>query len=157
MSRIGPEWIDSGLLNTDFVLTSDGNGNAEWTKGDNLTGARNLPLTATFFDRAKPYLEKNTTTYTTIGDFIYDGSLEFIPNLIKVIGSASCDVATHECRLYDIYNLVEIVAVSWTLSAKGIYKAIIPPLNLPTAEAIFEIQVRKTGAAKTRIHYVAME
>jgi len=157
MSRVGPEWIDSTGFSQSHVLVPDGFGGSEFKLASTVPGARNLPLTATFFDSAKPYLETNALTWTTIADFIFDGTDTFTVARMKVIGSASAPGSTHMMRFYDIVNLVQVCSVSWTSDTKGIYNAAIDPLNLPAGQAIFEIQVMKTGGAKTRVHYVAME
>ena len=157
MTKVAAEWLDALGQPLNKVIVAQGDGTAAWDDAPPGAAATNLPLSTTFFDSAKPYLEVNSTTYVNVADFIYDGVSDFIPVQFKAIGSASGAGTTHECRLYDIYNNVEVAVVSWTDTPKSIYKVAISPANLPAGEAIFEIQVRKTGTAKSRIHYVSME
>jgi len=99
-----------------------------------------------------PYVEVNSTDWTTIGAFVYLGSSCFPLTKVKGIVSRSGAVGSSRMRIRDITNNNTIAAKSWSEEAQQIWEDT-SISDVPSGEAIFEIQARINDVddSKTRI------
>lgn len=121
--------------------------------------AASVPLQFVFFSNTTDYKEVTSTSYEVIGNFIFKGTDFLNLEILKIIASKSAAGGTSSLRIYDLTNALEIAEISFTATAKQIYSTSTLN-NLPTGEALFEIQALKDsggGSGKTRINYVLME
>ncbi len=107
-----------------------------------------------FFEDSKDYKEVGNDYYQTIGNVIFPGSSISEISSIKIITSRSGSSNSSFMRLYDFTNFNEIVEIEWTAVNKAIYTGSLT--NLPSEEAIFEVQMKKAGGDNSRIHYLAI-
>ena len=95
---------------------------------------------------ANPYVETNAGVYETVGRFIFKGGTVIgTPIDIKIIGHITGTTAL-DCRIQDITNALSIAT---NTSAATLLVPTVNSLgaitNIPTGEAVFEVQVQKNG------------
>lgn len=124
--------------------------------GDMLGGGGGIPVGLfPFFSNTTEYKETASTSWETVGSFIFRGSDEITPAIMKVIASRSGAIGSSEIRLYDVTNAVEIGCVTFTSETKAIYTD--SSLGaVPTSDAIFEVQAKIVTGSKTRIHFLGL-
>lgn len=97
-----------------------------------------------------PYGLTNSTSqteYTIMSTFIYPGSLVYDINSIRVIVRKDTSVTDFQIKVFDSTNVMTIVpdtTVSDSVYTSNIY-TLSPISNIPTGEAILEVQMRITG------------
>jgi len=160
MSRVGAEYVSSDNEPYGRVLASDGTSGAMWLAGGAVPGARNLPMTFTFYDsNSNPYLEYVASGYKAVSSLIYAGTNEFTPAKFSIVGSRQSTATGDEyanVRLYDITNALVICTVQYLGDTTPVIYDTTTFTNLPATRAIWEIQVSGSGP-KVRIHYMVME
>ena len=79
------------------------------------------------------------------------------PIVLSVVASRNGTTGTAEARLWDLTNSLEVGYISYTSDAVLIYNDN-TLANLPSGEAVFEIQVKKaaSGDSKVRLHSVLL-
>ena len=105
-------------------------------------------------DQSKDYFEVNSTAWLVAVSFPFPGTDETFPTLFEIVGSRNGTQGAGEARLYDLTNSQEIAFLSWTTTEKSVYQDL-SLQNLPTGDALFEVQMRKSGgggADKIRMH-----
>ena len=134
--------ITDGSQGSGKVLTSDGNGLANWTI------ANNSYLSYNYGQANGNGIESSNTIFTRVGTFIYRGTL--IDNISQIFASMYTTnvAASYKIRLYDVTNSM-IIAISvfsntGTLSLPEMV-SISTLTNLPSNAAMFEIQIQTTN------------
>jgi hypothetical protein len=92
-----------------------------------------------------PYMVISSSTFKTFAAFVYEGSNVHPVTEIMAIGSRTGTSGTVYLRLYDVTNSLEIAQVTWTTVDQQIITSS-SLSNLPTGQAIFEIQAREDGS-----------
>jgi hypothetical protein len=92
-----------------------------------------------------PYMIISSSTFKTFAAFVYEGSNVHPVSEIMAIGSRTGTSGTVYLRLYDVTNSNEIVQVTWTSEDQQIITSS-SLTNIPTGQAIFEIQAREDGS-----------
>lgn len=104
-------------------------------------------IVLSFQSSSSPYISVNSSTYSTVSSFIYAGSSSiFSPSQIKAVLSGTNAPTTGAIRIQDLTNNLTIAEV--TGANPGTTSVIIDlglVSNLPSTEAIFEVQVLKSS------------
>jgi len=104
--------------------------------------------------------ETSATTFTTAGKFIYLGTSAFgvAFTKLRIISLMSNSSTEGEVRLYDVTNNLQIGIITVTSTTSSILTA--PSIsNVPSSEAIFEIQFKRTvgsGTKKILLHAIQL-
>jgi hypothetical protein len=98
---------------------------------------------------SKPYLEIGDTSYYTMAAFLYDGSDTYPISELKAVVSKAGSSGTCYLRIYDTTNNNTVAEVTWTSSSVQIVTDS-SLTNVPTGQAIFEIQGKKVGGDNGR-------
>ena len=124
-------------------LESDGNA---WKQA---TSAGRIGVSLAFSDNNSPFLSVNGASFEKISEFLFSGTdLLGLPTLMKVIARTSA--TSGDIKVFDSTNSLTIVEKNIT----NIPDEIIDMgtlSNLPASEAIFEIQMKRTGGGSTFI------
>jgi hypothetical protein len=104
-----------------------------------------------------PYISTTSTSYQSISQFIFPGTtgLHGPPDTALVIGSAASDGSTSGFRIQDITNTLTIAESA--AATTNVAEAIIDlgsVSNLPTGQAVFEIQIKRTTGGAARLHFI---
>ena len=135
--------IADGSQGSGKVLTSDGNGLANWTTPNNSY------LSYNFVQANGGGMETSSITYFRVGTFIYRGSL--IDNISQIFTSmyTTNSAGSYRIRLYDVTNGMTIgTSVSsntGTISSPEVV-SVSTLTNLPVNAAVFEIQIQTSSA-----------
>ena len=101
------------------------------------------------------YIYNKTISWAVATSFIFEGSLNWVPQKFSVISSLK-DTATGSVRLYDQTNNNEICSIDWTNTSKGIVSTETFS-NIPNIPALIEVQYKTdTKNNDDRLHYVAL-
>jgi hypothetical protein len=94
-------------------------------------------------DEQKPFVELKIETYTTQAYFIFRGTSAFgAPIAIKVVAWAKTSGQDYGVRIYDVTNSNQICEITDDTSTPGI-RDMGTLSNLPTSEALFEVQGKR--------------
>jgi hypothetical protein len=98
-----------------------------------------------------PYVEIDIDTYTTLGRFTFLGTnILTVPKAAKFILWAGESGGSHYARIYDLTN-ANVIAEVGPFSGQTVTVQTDSTLtNLPTGEAIFEVQIRDANGKKAR-------
>jgi hypothetical protein len=113
-------------------------------------------------DASKEYFEINSTDWTIVVSFPFPGTdyADATAMFTIVASRPDANLGWGECRLYDFTNNQVILDdISWSAAEKQVYNST-NLQNLPTDEAVFEVQLRKQDtnqASKIRIHSCALK
>jgi len=113
-------------------------------------------------DSSKEYFEINSTDWTIVVSFPFPGTdyADATAMFTIVASRPDSNLGWGECRLYDFTNNQVILDdISWSAAEKQVYNST-SLQNLPTDEAVFEVQLRKQDtnqASKIRIHSCALK
>jgi len=102
-----------------------------------------------------PYFEVNQVTWTSVANLPYDGANAVLDKITAVV-SRNGTSGTAELRIYDVTNSQVIATITWTDDTIHLEETTTIN-NLPSSNAVFEIQMRKStgGGVKTaRCHSV---
>ena len=105
-------------------------------------------------DQSKDYFEVNASTWLVAASFPFPGTGVATSTIFEIIGSRNAEQGWGELRLYDVTNLNVIAEITYSTAAKQRYYDDLLQ-NLPSGNALFEVQMRKQGgggADKIRIH-----
>ena len=88
----------------------------------------------------------NSTSWDVAATFLFEGTDALgVPSSIKVI--ARQDSTSSDLRVYDVTNSLEIATINFTSTVDAII--ILGAIgNVPTGNAIFELQYKETGTGK---------
>jgi len=105
-----------------------------------------------------PFVEISSDSFTTIGAFKYCGSDVFEANKIAAVVSRAGTTGTSRIRLRDVTNGATIEGKNWTEEEQQIISDD-SFQNLPTDEAIFEVQVKvlTAGDSAARVWNFSLE
>lgn len=93
--------------------------------------------------------DNNTTSYVTTTRFLFPGTdVVGTPTVMKAIIWKDAGATSVDIRIYDLTNAQVITTKSGT-SDTPVMELLTAPSNLPTGQAIFEIQIKRTGGAGT--------
>lgn len=110
-----------------------------------------------FGGSTKPYVECNKTIYTIKGRVLFGGTNQMgIPKKIKIISYINLINNKGNIRLYDLTNAKVIAEVTDINSTVPIPIDMGTLSNLPTEEAIFEIQMLNQTAKKTYLNSIVV-
>jgi hypothetical protein len=99
-------------------------------------------------NQSQPYSEVTTTSWTALAAMAYEGSSTYpITTMWSVVSLSS--TGEGEMRVYDVTNQNTISTANWTNPTQHI--EIDSVANLPTNNAVFEIQLRKVTGGKPRM------
>lgn len=122
--------------------------------GNSTGGGLSFSVAYGLFQASASYIEVTSASYVAVSVFRFPGSsLAAITNVKAILSASSAD--NIGVRLYDVTN--SQVIAEQALLAVGITQAIYDlgaATNVPTTEAMFEIQLRKVGTGKPRIHAI---
>lgn len=151
----GADEIATATAGANAIPKADGTGDLdeEWIP-DSIGGYSAEFLT---HNGTTPYIPTTSTSYVTVGQFIFPGTtgMRGVLDTVKAIGSAASDSSTSGFRIYDLTNAQTIAEVA--AAATNVAEAIInlgTISNLPAVEAVFEIQFKRTTGGAARIHFV---
>ena len=155
--------VGSWWLNTTedalWICADAATGAAVWYALTN-TAIRALSKTTQygFSDNSNPYVEVNSTTWTTVGHFQFFGTTVFTPTVWEVTGSRNGVSGNAEARLVDINTSLIVASISWSTDTIAIHTTN-TVTNLPVAPSVFAVQIRKdAGNAKSaRLHHTIFE
>ena len=114
------------------------------------------------FDNNNEFLTINNTTFEILASFRYAGTDEWTPLSFKCVLKAKTTPGVgqdHEVRIFDRTNGTVIATVTETLTTeKAIYSTSVIT-NLPSGEAILEIQGKKVDVPtpEGQIHYFILD
>jgi hypothetical protein len=135
--------ITDGSQGSGKVLTSDGNGLANWAIPNNSY------LSYNFGQANGSGIEISSTTFTRVGTFIYRGTLTDSISQIFASMYTTNPVASYRIRLFDVTNNMTIstsvFSNTGTLPLPQIV-SISTLTNLPLNGAVFEIQIQTNSA-----------
>jgi len=114
-------------------------------------------ISISFGDQGEDFCENTLTSYKIFRSFVFPGTNNRgTPLSIKIVGAMALSNRTGRVRIYDLTNDNEIATVDITSTTKTIY-TISSFSNLPTEEAVFEIQAREVTGGTIRVHGFLME
>lgn len=117
--------------------------------GASQFGDKNLSIS--FSDKNEPFIEFTSTTYVTAGSIIYEGSNDVgVPDDIKVISNRNGG-STYDVRVFDITNSLTIAQTTGQTNLTPQIVSLGSISNVPTAQAIWEFQVRAPNPGKIRL------
>jgi hypothetical protein len=123
------------------------------TGGVLLTGNAN-DIHLVFNDSAKPYSEVSVGVYQTMTRFYFQGS-DKLGEIKRFTCVANSTIAgnSYDIRLFDITNSLEIavISVSSPSNTTAEIQYTVSISNVPTEEAILEIQGRAAGPGKLQV------
>ena len=140
--------IDTDILQLTNDLTSPGNDQVYGTDGAGVKGWKADPAGggggSGSFTFTSKRLKVDDTTYKTKGRFVFQGStVTGTPTLIKIIAEVSSG-STGSVRLFDATNSLVIAEKTGISSTTPSIVDMGTISNVPTGEAIFEIQLRNS-------------
>ena len=133
--EIGSRWFNTTLLQ-EYVLMSSTTGAAVWK------------TTTREYDQVRVESSTNSATYVVAGTYLYRGAAHRTIKSIRVIAAHATATSgyTFDVRVIDYDNsgavLAEVTGLSGTSKAIRDLGTI---TNVPTADHVFEIQVRRSG------------
>lgn len=95
----------------------------------------------------------SNTTYTTIYKFQFPGTNDSTITSIKFISYMDNTVTSYDIRLYDFTNDTVLGSGNYTNEVSAI-NTISSISNLPTSEAVFEIQFKRNGGSGNKNVFV---
>ena len=96
-----------------------------------------------------------TDTYQTIRSFFYEGTSVWTPTRFRVIADIGKAGETGYARVYDVTNNLQIAEVSFTNTVKSVHITT-TITNLPTGEALLELQTMGTKKEDVRCYYAEL-
>jgi len=110
-----------------------------------------------FGDNSNPYIACSSATWSTLGAVVFRGTdVVGTPSSFKVIAYNNNAGKTTQVRIYDVTNALEIGIVTVTGTAQAIYTDA-TLANLPTGEAIIEIQAQRVSTGVTvNVYYAGL-
>jgi len=128
-------------------------GNLAWVSSISVGTPR--MMTFNFRNGDQGYHGSNSSNWNEILTFYYPGMSLFYPTQFTIVASRSSEHGTSYCRLYDLTNDNDVCSLYWSTCSKNFY-TVSTLVNLPSEEALFEIQIKKGDCAggwgTTRIH-----
>jgi len=119
-------------------------------------GSENYCSFILYDETSKPYLEVSNVTWTTLASFVYDGSSTYNISELKAVVSRSGSSDTSYLRVRDITNTNTIASITWTNSSQHVVTDS-SLTNVPSAQAIFEIQAKKGSGDNTRVWAIQLK
>ena len=148
------KFVDGDNKPIDSVL--DGGGVRRFAMDMQFTPHSHVNKTLNFQTPGAPYVSKTTASYAVFGTFIFEGTtLAGTIAKIKAIASES-GAGTASVRIFDVTNglqVCEVTGISGTTLSRYDLGAI---SNLPTGEAIFEVQGKQSAGNNVRISAVSI-
>lgn len=96
-----------------------------------------------FHDNSQPDVSVSSSTYKIIASFVYGGStLVGVPTFMKAILHTTA--TSGDIKIFDVSNGNSIAEKNFTNTTKAIVD-LGTLSNIPAAEAIFEVQMKRTG------------
>lgn len=109
-----------------------------------------MPISVGYFDKkGKDYYETKSAVWARVSSFIFFAG--FVPEVWKVLASRAGSNGLAEYRLWDVTNGQQLAYLSKVSDTREILTDSTLE-NLPTGDAVVEIQVKKDGS-KSRIHF----
>lgn len=122
-----------------------------------VTGSSENYCEFILFDQTStPYLECGNNTWTTMAAFVYDGSSIYSISELKAVVSRSGSSDTSYLRIRDVTNGNTIAEVSWTNASQHTVTDS-SLTNVPSSQAIFEIQAKKGSGDNTRVWEIQLK
>ena len=113
-------------------------------------------LCFSFSEKNKDYIYTANQHFKSLSKFIYMGSNELNIQKIKFLVSKKKTTGIATFRIYDLTNVQQIVSIDLTNRSETIIDTTIIT-NLPTNEAIFDIQAKLNEAHnQARLHYLEL-
>ena len=124
---------------------------------DTQVGTANYRIYDSLFikDVNEPYVKTGSATYVTVGYFMFPGTSVYTPSQWTIVGSRNGTTGVAYYRLYDATNTNTIAEVSKTTDVVEIVQDS-SLTNLPSGQAIFEVQINRTTGSECRLHYHAL-
>lgn len=132
-------------------ILEDQDGVLSWIDTSDIFSGKAPSITFAVRDSSKDYIETNLTSWSIMITFCYPGTSGFSPTKFSIVGSRDNNIGTAFCRLYDLTNNQEIGLISWAAKEKAIYSDS-DLVNLPSGEAMLEVQIKKSTGSKVRFH-----
>lgn len=148
----GANLIGVHLTGDDIDIEFDGAlSGGENTALDNLVSNHipdNTPELANFYSSSTRKHETNSTSYSNLGSFKYDGSDKIgTIDAIDVISHMSSSVTTHDVRIYDRTNQTVIAEGIGFTNIEEAISNLGAISNVPTSKAVLEIHAKRNGGS----------
>ena len=122
----------------DYVLTADSTQSSGWKWASPSVNLISLSFGMSSFT--------DNTSYTTLSVFIFPGSTSFDISAAKVVSRMDSGPTSYDIRIQDITNALTVATANFTnlldeINDMGTLS------NLPVAESIFEIQIKRNGGS----------
>jgi len=109
-----------------------------------------------FGDSDRDYSEGRYTSWSVLASFIFPGTAEVTPAKLSAVLSRSHSSGTSYVRMIDMGTGLEICSLNYTEKDKSTYLSTTLS-NLPIGESIFEIQGKRSGSGRARIHFIGLK
>jgi hypothetical protein len=137
-----------------FECVDGTEGDAKWKTVRHGVGSAVTIETFSLFRDANPYLERSTTNYIAVARMVFRGtSVMGTPSAIKALYGIRPAGDDAYLRIYDVTNGLVICEAFTTNDDLITMKDLGTLSNLSTAEAIWEIQLKKTRVSAVSIYY----
>ena len=142
--------------------TGAGETGATGPSGPAGVGSFSGPFQSPLFDNNNEFLTMNNTTFEILASFRYAGTSEWTPLSFRCILKAKNTPGVgedHEVRIFDRTNGNVIATVTETLTTAKVIYSTSTISNLPSGEAVLEIQGRKISVPtpEGQIHYFILD
>ena len=115
-------------------------------------GAGNYNVAFGIFQAAQSYIEITSTSYAAVTEFRFPGSSVATINYIKMILSASA-AGNIGARIFDVTNSLTIAEANpLAVTTSPLIYDLGTVSNVPTTEALWEVQLVKVATPKPRVH-----
>lgn len=157
-------WLDT-TAQIEWVCMSNATGAALWIQSsfsEDFIRSLSKTLQYGFSDNNNPFVEKNSTNWTTVGSFMFLGTDIFTPTSWFITVGRPGTAGTAEARLVDIFASpvpLVISTITWTLADVAVQPSPVALINFPTGQTVIDIQIRKqTSQSKAaRIYHSVLE